>query len=423
MPLRSALFLVAIAVAGCTSARDVYRGGMDREVAGDYPAAADAYINALERDRGLQNVPGRLAVAGRQAVRVHLGRAAVQDPVEAAHSYRAAARLVRRAAAVGVRLDHPATFEADLRAAEAGAVDALAGHASARLAAQDYPGVLSALDQARAFGPDAGQSGVLDGLALRAYDGWARADLAAGRFRAALAHTEAALRMGGAPEVYGPLRLDVLDAGAVVGAVLPVEAADDVPRWFARDLFDALSEDALAPSPAPFVVLADPVEVRRWDRHGPRSPVFLSDSPRRLADAARDLGADVGVVVYLSDVRDVRRVGEPEEQTARTRRGPAATYTRRRVDLTVTAHADLVAVDAAGRPVCERSVERRVVERYSRASFDGDLAALDLTRVERRAFSGDVDEAARDRALLDLRDALAAALGDEVVGCLGGLVR
>ena len=425
MPLRSAFaLLLAVAVWGCASARDAYEGGMEREVAGDYPAAADAYVTALERDRTLQNVPGRLAVAGREAVRVHLGRAAGQAPVDAARSYRAAAALVRRAAAVGVRVDHPASLDADLRAAESAAVDALADDARLHLDAFDYPAALDVLSQARTFGPDAGQADALDGIALDAYDGWARADLASGRFRTALAHTEAALDLGGSPDVYDALRLDVLDAGAVVGAVLPVEAADDVPRWFTRDLFDALSEDALAGPPSPFVVLADPAEVRRWERRrGSRSPVELSDSPRRLGDAARDLGADVGVVVYLADVRDVRRVGEPEGQTARLRRGAgSATYTRRRVDLTVTAQADVIAVDAGGQPVCERAVERRVTERYDRSSFNGDLATLDLSRAERRAFSDDADSDARDRALAELRDDLADALADEVVRCLDSLV-
>ena len=423
MLARLLLIPLVLTAWGCASAEGAYADGMEHETAGDYAAAADAYVNALERDPAIRNVPGRLAVAGREAVRLYLAQAAAADAEGAAQAYLDADDLVQRAAGVGVEIERPASFEADRDAALAAAVDALAGDAADLLAAGDFGGALGRLGRARAFRPSPEQEDALTDLAVDAHTGWAEADLAAGRYRSALTRTETALRLGPAdPTFLEDLRLDVLDAGYLVAAVFPVETEARLPRGFARDLFDVLVDDRLVPGP--FIGLVDPAEVRRWDRQRGRRGTDLAAVPRRLATAALDLGADVGVVVEVEAVTEQETVGQAQTRTARFRSGGGfGTYTVRTVRLDLTGRAAIVAAEAgASGPVCDRLIEDEVRLEYDVASYDGDPGDLDLSRGERAAFRDDAAALARDDGYVQLRESLAGALAAEVTRCLDGLV-
>ena len=416
-----AVFLAGAALIGaCASASDAYQDGMERETAGDYAGAARDYITSLERDPTLPNVRGRLAVAGREAVRESIARAATLDAEGAAQTYLDADALVARAGAVGVDLDRPATFAADRDAALARAVAVLAEQAADALGAAEYAGAIGRLGRARAFRPTAQEAARLDALALDAFEGWAEADLAAGRYRDALARTEAALSLGpdaARADALTALRLDVLAAGTVVVAVLPPES-DDAPAGFLRTLHDVLLDDALA-DPPPFVALVDPAEVRRWSRAQRRRGPALSDSPRRLGDAAADLGADLAVVLALGTVSETSRAGTPRTERAETRAGAAATWTRTRAEMTVEAEADVVAATAQRSLACDRTVAESATETFERGAYDGDWRDLDLSRAERRLFADDAGDRAYDRALEALRDALADAAARVIGVCAG----
>ena len=419
MPARlSALLLASILAVGCATAKGAYADGMKRETAGDYAGAAHEYATALERDPSIRNVPGRLAVAGREAVRQHVARAGASAPDVAGRHYLDADALLRRAERLGVRLERPATFDRDRDAAFDAAVAFLLDDAHAARAAGDYPAALDRLRRTAPFRPDAGRQRDADALALAVYADWAEDDLAAGRYRAGLDHVEAALDLAPGDVDLLDLRDAVLDAGTVVAAVLPAEGAEDVPRAFLRDLTDVLVDEHLA-LPPPFVALVDPADVRRWDRRE-RPGSGLADRPRQLADAARDLGADLGVVVALAPLREQTVVGDVRTETAAVRGRPGrAPYSVRQVTLTVSAQADVVAAEAGSRRrVCDRAVAEQAAERYDLATTSGDWRDLDLSRSERAAFADDAAERARDRALDALRDRLAAALAGEIVECL-----
>ena len=430
--------LLALFVGACASAEDAYRDGMEEETSGDYTAAAAAYIRALERDPSLPNVAGRLGVAGREAVRGYVRSAAVAGPEAAANAYLAAESLVRGAAAVGVDLDRPATFAADLDAALDAATGDLIGRADARLGAFDFPAVLPLLARARAYRPTPEQTAQMDGLARTAYLGWAEADLDAGRYRSALGRTEAALALGApVPEAdrLHDLQRAILDAGAVVTAVFPAEAAyNDLPRGFLRDLDDVLA-DATVATPSPFVALVDPAETRRLLRgargndDGRRGPVGGGPgrrgtsriaSPRLTAGLTRDLRADFGAAVEIGPLVETDAEGEPRTESARLRRGgTGTTYQRRRVRLTAELDAAFTVVDAAsGQVVCDEEVEERVTEDYDRATYSGDWRDLDLSRSERAMFAPDAGAEASDRALQRLRDAAAEALAARITRCV-----
>ena len=206
-----------------------------------------------------------------------------------------------------------------------------------------------------------------------------------------------------------------------MAAVLPAEGDDDVSEGFLRDLTDVLAEDHLVGAD-PFVVLVDPADVRRWARGRRRGP-DLSDSPRRLADAAADLGADLGVVAAVDRITEREVAGDARTERTRVRATNAAvSYTVRRVDLMLAAEADVVVVDATGRTVCDAAIRAEGRASYDRASYAGDWRDLDLSRSARAAFADDGAERAYEEALDDLRDRLAAALACRAGRCLSPLV-
>ena len=433
MALRyAAALLLATLVWGCASAKGAYTDGMDRETHGDYAGAAHAYALALERDRSLDNVPGRLAVAGREAVARWVAGGPALGRVETADRYLAAAALIDRAGRLGVTIERPATFTADHDAALDAAVESLVDRSRREVEAAAFRSALGTVTQAQRYRPTAEQAAALGATAFDAHVGWARFDAAAGRYRAAYDRAHGALALAPSDAAAAPL-LDLIDAvvvdGTRVAAVAPAESDVDLPTGFLRDLDDVLADAALATAD-PFLAFLDPADVRREVRASRRGPSRrpaerdLAGRPQRLALVARALDADAGVAVAITSAGEEITDGEPTTETARRRRGrQEVTYTVRRRTLAVTLDATVVVVDAASRRVvCEEDVRQRARDRYSVATFDGDASALDLSRDERRAFADDVDDRAADRVYADLLDQTATALAAATQRCLARLV-
>ena len=422
MSPRPALLVLLAALAwGCATAEGAYRDGMDREVAGDYGAAAEAYVRALERDPGLANVAGRLRVAGREAVRRWTGGAA--DPVAAADGWLAADALVRRAGRVGVDLDRPAAFGADRDVALDAAVADLLGRADGAGRARDWSAALGHLDRARVYRPTPARQVALDDAARDAHAGWAEADADAGRYRSAYDRVGSALALTPSDDAVLDAVLDLRDRivaeGTVVVAALPAEAVGRLPRGFAREVDDALA-DALAAGPPPLVAVLHPDEARRDVRRGRGG----ARTPRSAAEAARRLGADLALTAEVGPLVETATEGEPREVRARLRDGRGGVaYQRWTVTLALEADAAFDVVGAAsGRVACSGEAERRVTETYDVAAYDGDWTALDLSRSERALFREDAADVAFEDALARLRDAISAALADRAAGCLASQV-
>ena len=217
------------------------------------------------------------------------------------------------------------------------------------------------------------------------------------------------------------LRDAILDAGTVVAAVLPSEG-DDVDAVFLRDLDDVVVEERMA-APPDFVALIDPADVRRWDRRTRRRrAIDFADSPRRLADAASELGADIGVVVAVRSVEVGESVGDAVSEAVERRGGGRATLTTRTVRLAASAEASVIAVGADGRAVCERRAQADAAETYARSTTDAAARDLRLSRAQRDAVADDASAQADRRVRATLRDHLADAVAREVVGCLSAQV-
>ncbi|HEX9950753.1 MAG TPA: hypothetical protein VGB53_03220 [Rubricoccaceae bacterium] len=470
---RSLLLLLALAVLpACKSAQGVYTDAMALETSGDLDAAARAYADALRRDGSLPNARGRLGVAGREAVARRIAQAgAAGTRSEAATEWLAAEALVRDAAAVGVSLERPATFDADVRAACAAAVDGLAEAGDAQAAQGDADQAVAFYDRARTFRPsaerardldlasvttlfDAGQARAeagefaaglalldrarryrptpdrqrdLDAAARTTLAAWADADLATGRFRSALAHADAALALAPpgsalAGDLAG-LRAAVLDAGTLVVAVFPTDTprtpvGDAFPDGFLRDVSDVLLDDRLA-QPAPFLFLVDPAEARSALR---QSRADLSGNPRLLADLTRRLDADIGVFAELDGFAFTEAETARRDVTFPRRDGAAAVAgVRTTTEMTLRARATVVAADASGRRIaCDDAAPTVTVsERYDTATaMTAERDALRLSDAERDLFSAATRDRTYGRLVTELRDRLADRLAERIGACL-----
>ena len=419
------LILLAVGVAGCVSAKGAYEDGLALERSGDVTAAAEAYVRALRRDASLPNVRGRLGVVGREAVARDVAAAASAGPAQAAEHYLSAEALIQRAANVGVDLQRPASFAADLDAALDRAVEGAHAAATRSLDGGDFEQAIRFLDTGRRYRPSPEWAAAYDATAGDAYYGWAEADLAAGRYRTALGHADAAVGLGasGLAEGLDALRAEILDAGAVRLAVLPPErarGAGALPRGFLTTLGDVLLDDAFA-RPQPFVKTAYPADARRLVREA-RDVDGRFENPRLLSGLARDLDADLGVAVDvvsldLSTEERRRRTVEARWRGDGERGGPPSWD---RVDLRLTAEAVVayVVVDAATRRVvCQSEVTRRARGDYETAESEHDARDLRLDRDDARLFDADHEADEEDRILLDLYHELADAVAREVSAC------
>ena len=422
------VFIALAAVPGCVSAKGAYEDGMALEQSGDAAGAARAYIRSLSRDASLPNVRGRLEVAGSEAVARDLSAAERVGPAQAAEHYLAADDLIRAAQGVGVELARPASFASDLSAALDQAVEGALVAARRALDAGTYDRAIQFLDTGRRYRPSPEQAAAFDATARDAYVGWAESDLAAGRYRAALGHTDAALTLGAiglatsiTAEGLDALRAEILDAGAVRVAVFPAESDDErLPRGFLRDLSDVLLDDAFA-RPQPFLKTAYPSDVRRLLREG-RGTDGRFENPRLLSSLSRDLDADLGVAVEVVSLDLATEERQRRTVAARWRgdgeRGGPPSWDR--VDLRLTAEAVVAytVVDASSRRVvCTREVTERVRGDYRVAESDHDASDLRLDGDDRRLFDDDHEADEQDRILLDLHHELAETLASRVAAC------
>ena len=422
------VFIALAAVPGCVSAKGAYEDGMALEQSGDAAGAARAYIRSLSRDASLPNVRGRLEVAGSEAVARDLAAAERVGPAQAAEHYLAADDLIRAAQGVGVELARPASFASDLSAALDQAVEGALVAARRALDAGTYDRAIQFLDTGRRYRPSPEQAAAFDATARDAYVGWAESDLAAGRYRAALGHTDAALTLGAiglatsiTAEGLDALRAEILDAGAVRVAVFPAESDDErLPRGFLRDLSDVLLDDAFA-RPQPFLKTAYPGDVRRLLREG-RGTDGRFENPRLLSSLSRDLDADLGVAVEVVSLDLATEERQRRTVAARWRgdgeRGGPPSWDR--VDLRLTAEAVVAytVVDASSRRVvCTREVTERVRGDYRVAESDHDASDLRLDGDDRRLFDDDHEADEQDRILLDLHHELAETLASRVAAC------
>lgn len=425
--LRYLLFF-ALLSAGCASTSKRFEKAGELETQGRWFEAANAYIEVLERDRSFAGAADGLANTGARAVTQLFDEARTLDttgnPSEGVVRLDRLRNLVDRAREVGVTLSLPTGFDRmRLRLVER-AVDVLRDQARAAAGRNDWKKALEAYDEILDKYPlsiDVRREVILDRSA--ALVSWARAEMAASRYRSA--YDKAGEAVESIDSLNAPAEQDArgvwaaaLAQGVRKLAILPFFQTEGwqrnaIPR-LRDDLNESLADDRRA-TPSPFIVLLDPADGRRFVRVNRLDEMLLDRV--RMADAGRQLSADfvaTGEGVQFTRTERVRR-----EETVRARwrgRGGAdTTYTRRDLETRFFARVEYRVVDVrTGRVRAERAVEADVTDRFTRSVFGRNFNDLDLTERERRQF--DPAEWARqdDELGLQLADRLSAELADRI---------
>lgn len=424
--MRQTLVLaIAGLFAACASAGKRFEQGAELEAKGQYTEAAERYIQALRKDRTYSESADRLAEVGPKAIDEYLalvqaGQAA-GNLVRAADQYHAIDRLVSDAAAVGVPLTLADGYGTERRAAMQAAVDRLMDEGMAAEERHRFSEAIQSYDRADRYEPNGEQRSRLYEAQVRATVDWAEADLAARRYRSALAHADQAVALVGGPDrpearrALG-LRAAALERGTVFVAMAPLWRSDGAAQLMTEEFLDALNDELELrywTEPPLFVASVDPVEVRRELRRQRYTRTVLT--PREAARVGRDLEASFFVTgeidIFTLTERDVRR----ETRKTRTRAGRDVTYTLESGTMTYRVRVTYVVMDVRrGREVRRASVDVSESGNFERGVYEGNAAELELTRNESRYF----DPGRRRDAEQDLEERvvrkLSAQLAEQV---------
>ncbi len=452
---RFGLFALVVLATACASAEDRLAEGVALQAQGRHMEAVYRYIDAVEKDPTLVEAQERLLAAGDSAVLQAMDDADELerrgDPVRAAGLYRRVDRMLAEARRVGLRIRVPGDYSAVRRAIFDTAIDwqmvegdEAAAEGRWTRARQHYAGArgdyLPSRDQVEeSF--DAEERVIFE---------WAEVELADGRPRAAHALAQEGLDLRASPARETVLRARdlqerALAAGTVVVAVAPVTAEPGVREYLGAE-FEIELEDVLAldhwTRPPLFVEIADPVILRRELRGLLRGR--FAQSPLVMGRALDLIGADLGVMVRLSEIEVLERDVAVEEHRAPILRGDrlagraprrgdrgaggegggpslphdgvepttdTVTYATVEGELSYFVRADVILVDPDGREVHRFEAASRQRGPFQRGEFDGDPRMLRLSDTHLPYFDPSV--LARQVAHLErgLLDELAVAIG------------
>ncbi len=112
--LLSYMLLIIAVLGGCASADKRFNQGSEMEAKGQYEQAVMRYVQALEKDPGLDAARYRLVETGNLAIADQLAEAEEWirrgDPVNGATHFQRADHVVTQARGVGVRLELPPDY-------------------------------------------------------------------------------------------------------------------------------------------------------------------------------------------------------------------------------------------------------------------------------------------------------------------------
>ena len=402
---RLALLLLPIVfLAACASAEDRLAEGVELQTQGRYIEAVYRYIDAVEKDPALTAAQDRLLAAGDTAVVQAMDDAddleRRGDPVRAAGLYRQVDGMLAAARRVGTRIPIPADYSAIRRGVLDNAInwqmvegDEAAAEGRWAQARQLYIGARGD------FLPSREQIEESYDAEERVLLEWAEVQLTDHRFQSAYTLAQEAVELRPSPARETVLNVReiqerALEAGTVVLAVAPVMADNGVREYlggeFEIQLDDVLSLDHWNQPPL-FVEIADPLILRRELRGLLRGQ--LVQSPTVVGRALELIGADLGVMIQLTEIEVTERGIDRDQHTAvvaRNTGGPQArrgepgevmdtvTYATVSGDLRYYVKADIVLVDAEGREINRFEASSTREGPFQRGEFDGDPRILDL---------------------------------------------
>ncbi len=439
--VRSTLVLAAATVfltslGGCVSTKKRFERGVKAEQEGRYEEAAGYYIQVLQKEPDWEEARDGLRRTGAIVIENHLAEADRFERdgrfVESADMLDRTNRFVMRANAVGAGLSLPDDFQARRERMADRAVEMLLRDADRARAEGRWSQALALYDQALSRGrlSETEVSEVRESRAL-ALAGWADHLLRGGRYKLSFDKAQQALDLVGMEHPLTnrltELQAAALEAGTAFVAMLPVAAKEEVRRHsgslFLTDLNDILVYDYWA-VPPPFILVADPVEVRRELRARlGRSGRIITRS--EAADVGRAMDADWVFTADLVRFDRVEREKDRDRIRANTRgRSPLdTTYVLRKVNISYHTRADIRIYDVrTGRELYSGPVDASADEDFERGEYAGDYRDLDLSGRELSYFDPEEIRAQEDHLEEMMADRLAAKLAERVYSRMVGWI-
>ena len=253
--------------------------------------------------------------------------------------------------------------------------------------------------------------------------GWSEQALRERYYKIAFDKAQQALDLVGVEHAlsqrFSQVQASALEEGSRFVAMLPVAATEDVRRrtgtLFLSDLNDILAYDYWA-TPPPFVLPADPVEVRREIRSMlGRSGRVVTKSEAVAVGRAMD--ADW---VFVADLvrfdRDEREQSRDRVNVKTRGRSPLDTsYILRKVRVLYYTRVDVRIYDVrSGRELYDGRVDASAEDRFERGEYAGDYRDLDLSGRELSYFDSQEIRLQEDALEEAMADQLAAKVAERV---------
>ena len=423
----AAVILVA-GLAGCVSTKKRFERGIKAEEEGRYEEAAGYYIQVLQKEPDWEEARQRLRRTGSIVIENHSSES---DRLESEGMYVAAADLLERIASfhtranyVGADLALPDDFDERRNRMADRAVQMLLQEADRARVEGRWSQALALYDQAVGRGrlTEKEVAEVRESRAL-VLTGWSEHLLRNGRYKLSFDKAQQALELVGAEHRLSGRLMEVqssaIEAGSRFAAMLPIAGKEEVRRrsgsLFLTDLNDILVYDHWA-VPPPFILVADPVEVRRELR------AMLGRSGRivtkgEATSVGRAMDADWVFTADLVRFERTEKDVDQEHVRARTRgRSPIDTsYVLRKTNVLYYSRADIRIYDVrSGRELYSGFADASAEDRLDRGSYAGDYRDLDLSGRELTYFDSEERRAQEDRLEEAMADRLASKIAERV---------
>ena len=424
----SCSLLIAAILGGCASADKRYNQGTEMQAKGQYEQAVARYVQALEKEPGLQAARYRLVEVGNLAIADQMAEVEAWtnrgDPVNAAGHFQRADNLVALARSVGVRLELPNDYSSDRRAIFDDAFGTLTDHGiMARQQGRWQDGVAAFHRAQRDFEPTVEQRNEALAEESVLYVQWSELEYERGHWRDSFAIAVRVQDMEWSPvaqsEQAQGLMTDCLIEGELELIVLPVQAPSGNQRDTARErnIADQIETDLWQGpwrQPPPFVVMHEPLTTRDLLTH---SGVLDGDyNAGTVALILRLAEADYGAHLQILNSEVTEFDVDSKTKSVKTKAGKNTTFVKEDGQRRIQATARVVIVDGFGNEIANEVISGSGTAAFARGVYNGDPRTLNLSARQVDLFDRIVLKEQKRAATDDLVVDLTMVIADTVFG-------
>ena len=420
------LLLIVALVSGCASAEKRFNQGLEMETRGQYESAMMRYVQALEKEPGLEDAKvrvretGALAMAERLAEAEFLG--ARGDQVASARQFQGVDALVARARTVGVRLTVPQEYAQMRRATFDEAIHSLLdrggmardqgrwqdGRTCYRQARSDFEPTLVQRNQALA-----------EESALLVQ--WSEYEYQRGHLRKTFEVAAQVQELEWSPRDLANRATELMEVSLAEGEieliVLPVQAHGESGSSAARNhelasIIESTLQDGAWRQPPPFVYLHETLAVG-----GLIDQAGLLDGEYRPATLALILQlADADYAAYLQILNTDSLEFDVKSRThkVKKRSGATTSFVEKSGKRRIQAQARVVIADGLGHEIADVIVSGSGTASFARGEYQGRWRDLNLDARQVDLF----DRFAQEQQDRDAIQALVQDLSSSIAGAV-----